>query len=55
MANAETRVQVHAQIHEFVAAQLKIPGKIFYTRPEIMVPAMLEIQTQYGLDVPSIT
>lgn len=55
MANAETRVQVHAQIHEFVAAQLKIPGEIFYTRPEIMVPAMLEVQAEYGLDVPSIT
>ncbi|MEW5718831.1 MAG: uroporphyrinogen decarboxylase family protein [Chloroflexota bacterium] len=55
LAGETTRVPVSAQMHEFVAAQLKIPGEIFYTRPDLMVPAMLEAQTQYGLDVASLT
>lgn len=55
MAGITTRVPVYAQMHEFAVAQLKIPGKIFYTRPDIMVPAELEIQSQYGLDVANFT
>jgi uroporphyrinogen-III decarboxylase len=49
------RVPVHAQMHEFVAAQLGIPRPEFFTRPEVMVPAMLEVEARYGLDVASIT
>jgi len=55
MAGETTRVPVYAQMHEFAAAQLKIPGEIFYTRPDIMVPAELEIQSRFGLDVASLT
>ena len=49
------RVPVYAQMHQFVARQAGIPGEIFYQRPEIMVPAMLRVQTEYGLDVASLT
>ncbi len=48
-------VPVYAQLHEFVAAQRQIPGRLFYTRPELMVPAMLEIQAEFGLEVASLT
>jgi len=34
MAGETERVPVYAQLHEFAAAQLQIPGKVFYTRPE---------------------
>jgi hypothetical protein len=49
------RVPIFGQMHEFVAAQCGIPRQEFFTRPELMVPAMLEVQTRYGLDVASIT
>jgi hypothetical protein len=49
------RVPVYAQMHEFVARQAGIPGKIFYTRPEIMVPAMLQVQAEYGLELAALT
>ena len=55
MAGETERVPVYAQLHEFVAAQLQIPGKVFYTRPDIMVPAMLQIQAEYGFKVASLT
>lgn len=49
------RTPVYAQLHDFTARQLGIPAKEFYTRAEIMVPAILEITSQYKLDVASIT
>ena len=49
------RTPVYAQLHEFVARQMNIPAPVFYTRPDIMVPAMLEVQTQYRLDTASLT
>jgi hypothetical protein len=49
------RVPVYAQMHEFVARQAGIPAEVFYHRPEIMVPAMLQVQAEYGLDVGSLT
>lgn len=55
MVGETERVPVYAQMHDFAAAQLRIPSRIFYTRPDIMVPAMLQVQTDYGLDVASIT
>lgn len=55
MAGVPDRVPVLAQMHEFVAAQVGIPRREFFTSPEIMVPAILEVQAQYGLDVASVT
>ncbi len=55
MQGLAPRVPVFAQMHEFVAAECAVPRQEFFTRPEIMVPAMLEVQTRYGLDVASIT
>ena len=55
MAGQPDRIPVSAQMHEFVAEQLRIPRKEFFTNPEIMVPAMLEVQAEYGLDAASIT
>jgi uroporphyrinogen-III decarboxylase len=55
MRGLASRVPVFAQMHEFVAAECAVPRREFFTRPEIMVPAMLEVQTRYGLDVASIT
>ena len=50
-----TRVPVFAQMHEFVAAELGIPRRDFFTNPNISVPAILEVQSRYGLDVASVT
>ncbi len=55
LAGKAPRVPVLAQMHEFVAAHLGIPRCEFYARPEIMVPASLEVQAEFGLDVASIT
>lgn len=49
------RTPVYAQMHEFVANQLRIPARVFYTRAEVMAPAMLEVQAQYRLDAASLT
>lgn len=55
MEGEADRVPVFAQMHEFVAEQRGIPRQEFFTRPEIMVPAMLEVQAEYGIDAVSIT
>lgn len=55
LAGRSSRVPVLAQMHEFVAAHLDIPRREFYARPEIMVPASLEVQAKFGLDVASIS
>ncbi len=55
LAGEPGRVPVFAQMHEFVAEQLKIPRRDFFTDPEIMVPAMLNVEADYGLDAPSVT
>lgn len=55
MAGQPDRIPVFAQMHEFVAEQLRIPRKEFFTNPEIMVPAMLEVHAEYGLDAASTT
>ncbi len=49
------RIPVFAQIHEFAAHLLHIPKSIFYTRPEIRIPALLEVQAKYDLDLPLST
>lgn len=55
MAGAAERVPVSAQMHEFVARELGLPATDFYTRPDILVPAILAVQQAYGLDTASIT
>lgn len=45
------RVPVYAQMHEFAMHELGIPAKTFYTSPEILTPATLEIAERYGIDV----
>ncbi len=55
LAGIPSRTPVYAQLHDFTAHQLGIPAKEFYTRAEVMVPAILEITSQYKLDVASIT
>jgi uroporphyrinogen-III decarboxylase len=55
LAGIPPRVPVLAQLHEFVAARLRIPRREFFSRPEILVPAMLEVQAAFGLDLASIT
>ena len=55
MRGVPRRVPVFAQLHEFVAEQCGIPRREFFRRPDVMVPAMLEVQAQFGLDVASIT
>lgn len=44
-------VPVYAQMHEFAMKELGIPAKEFYTTPEIITPATLEIAERYGIDV----
>jgi hypothetical protein len=51
MAGVPDRVPVYAQMHEFALAELDIPASEFYTRVELLVPASLEIQQRYGIDV----
>jgi uroporphyrinogen-III decarboxylase len=51
MGGIPDRIPVYAQIHEFVMKELGIPAKTFYTTPEILTPATLEITERYGIDV----
>ncbi len=50
-----TRVPVYAQMHEFVAHRLNIPNRIFYSRADIRVPAMLDVQAEFDIDVATVT
>jgi uroporphyrinogen-III decarboxylase len=52
MSGIPDRVPVYAQIHESVRKELGVSAKEFYTTPDILVPGVLEITEQYGLDVP---
>jgi len=55
MQGCVSPVPVFAQIHEFVAHNRKIPNHVFYCQPQVMVPAMLEVQAEVGLDVATLT
>ena len=55
MRGAAERVPVLAQLHEFAAGYLGIPRQDFFRRPEVMVPAILEVEQQFGVDVASIS
>lgn len=51
MGGIPDRIPVYAQIHEFTMSELDIPATIFYTTPEIITPATLEITERYDVDV----
>lgn len=47
-------VPVYAQMHDYAAAHACVPRRDFYTRAEIMVPALLEAYTSLGIEVASL-
>ena len=49
------RVPVFGQLHEFAAEHLGIPRREFFTRPDLSVPALLQTQKDFDIDVASIT
>ncbi len=51
MQGIPDRVPVYAQMHEFAMSELGYQANTFYTTPEILVPSILEIAEQYGIDV----
>lgn len=55
MGGLPDRVPVFAQLHEFAAEYLRIPRREFFTRPDLSVPALLQTQRDFGLDVASVT
>jgi len=55
MTGPVDRVPVLAQLHEFAAEYLGIPRREFFTRPDLSVPALLQTQHDFGIDVPSVT
>jgi len=50
MKGVTDRIPVYAQMHEFTMHELGIPAKEFYTTPELLTPAILEVAERYGLD-----
>jgi hypothetical protein len=48
-------VPLYGQLHEYAAFLAGIPPRDFYSRPEIMVPALLEAHSRLGLSVASLT
>lgn len=55
LSGVTTRIPVYAQMHEFVAAQAGVPPERFYSDAAAYMPAMLQTQAEYGLDVANIT
>jgi hypothetical protein len=55
MAGLADRVPVFGQLHEFAAEYLGIPRREFFTRPDLSVPALLQAQQDFGIDVASVT
>lgn len=55
MAGAPGPVPVTAQVHEFAARRAGIPSRLYYTRPEVMIPALLKAQAAIGVDAASLT
>ena len=55
MAGVADRVPVFGQLHEFTAEHLGIPRREFFTRPDLSVPALLQTQQDFDIDVASIT
>jgi hypothetical protein len=48
-------VPLYAQMHEYAVARAGIQPRDFYSRPEFMVPALLEAHVHLGLKVASLT
>jgi uroporphyrinogen-III decarboxylase len=42
-------------MHDFVAEYCGIPRREFFARPDLLVPATLEVQARFGLDVAAVT
>jgi uroporphyrinogen-III decarboxylase len=55
LAGPVDRVPVFGQLHEFAAGHLGIPRREFFTRPDLSVPALLQTQRDFGIDVASVT
>jgi len=55
MTGLADRVPVFGQMHEFAAERLGIPRQEFFRRPDLLVPALLQTQREFGIDVPSVT
>ncbi len=55
MSGQSDRIPVFGQMHEFAAEQLGIPRREFFLNPEVLVPALLQIQAEYDIDAASIT
>jgi len=55
MTGLVDRVPVFGQLHEFAAEYLGIPRQEFFTRPDVSVPALLQTQQDFGIDVASVT
>jgi uroporphyrinogen decarboxylase len=51
MQGVPDRVPVYAQMHEFAMAQVNASAIEFYTTPELLTPATLEIAERFGIDV----
>jgi uroporphyrinogen-III decarboxylase len=51
MQGTSDRVPVFAQLHEFAMYELGIPAETFYTSPEFLALANLEIAERYGIDI----
>ncbi|MCP4416422.1 MAG: hypothetical protein GY805_07360 [Chloroflexi bacterium] len=51
MQGIPDRVPVYAQMHEFAIHELSLNHRQFYTTPELLVPASLEIAARYEFDV----
>jgi uroporphyrinogen-III decarboxylase len=54
MGGIPDRVPVYAQIHEFAMKEMGISARDFYTTPELLVPACLEITEKMGIDVAAV-
>jgi uroporphyrinogen-III decarboxylase len=50
MLGIADRVPVYAQMHEFAMHEVGISANKFYTSPEILTPAILEVAERYGFD-----
>ena len=51
MQGLPDRVPVYAQMHEFAMKEIGVQAKEFYTTPELITPATLEVAERYGIDV----
>jgi uroporphyrinogen-III decarboxylase len=55
MGGFADRVPVFAQLHEFAAEYHGIPRREFFSRPDLSVPAQLQVERDFGIDAASVT